>query len=259
MKARLEKLAMRTALTKTRAEIVSQKLLSCPEPVSIEAAMISPKTFRFLSDLKKNNDRAWFQDNKDRYLEAKAEFEDLVADLIGRIGAFDPAVKGVDPKKCVFRINRDTRFAKDKSPYKTNLGAHLGSSENKFHNRAGYYIHLEPGASFLAGGAYMPSPEWLKAIRGSIDRDGGELKRILASAGFKKIFGTMEGEQLKKAPQGFRPDHLYVDLLKYKSFLAMHKVKDKEIQSPDFAKQAGAVFKALQPFDRFLNEALEPD
>jgi uncharacterized protein (TIGR02453 family) len=222
--------------------------------------MLSPKTLRFLSDLKKNNDREWFQSNKDRYLEAKADFESLVADLIDKVGAFDPDIKGSDPAKCVFRIFRDTRFSKDKSPYKTNMAAHVGIKGNKFQLAAGYYIHLEPGGgSMLGGGAHMPPPEWLKAIRQAIDRDGGELQRIVASAAFKKNFGALEGEQLQRVPQGFRPDHLYADLLRRKSFLAMHKVADKEILAPGFAKSAAAVFKAMQPFNRFLNEALEPD
>lgn len=219
--------------------------------------MITAKTFRFLADLKKNNDRDWFQANKPRYLEAKEEFEALVAELIQRIGAFDPAVKGLDARRCIYRINRDTRFSKDKSPYKSNIGAYLSAARNDFHDCAGYYIHIEPGNCFLGGGAYQPSPEWLKAIRRAIDVDGGSLKKIVTSAIFKKHFGAMEGETLKKAPQGYRPDHLFVDLLRHKDFLAMRKLKDKDVTSPGFAKEAAAVFKAAKPLGDFLNEALE--
>jgi uncharacterized protein (TIGR02453 family) len=221
--------------------------------------MITAKTFRFLSDLKKNNDRAWFLAHKEGYLEAKAEFHGAVEELIGRIAAFDPSVKGLEAGPCIFRINRDVRFSKDKSPYKTHFGAHIGAFDKVSHAHAGYYLHLEPGNCFLGGGAYHPTPEWLKAIRGAIDRDGGELKRILASASFKKYFGKMEGEALKTAPQGYRPDHLYIGYLKHKSFLAVHRLKDKEMQAPDFAAHAGKVFRALQPFARFFNEASQED
>ncbi len=220
--------------------------------------MITRKTFAFLSALKTHNDRDWFQAQKADYLEAKAEFEGAVEELISRIGAFDPAVKGLDPRKCTFRINRDTRFAKDKSPYKTNMGAHIGPAANKFHESAGYYLHLEPGNSFLGGGSYMPSPAWLKAIRQAIAEDGKFFKRILSAAAFKRNFGEMEGDKLKTTPQGYGADHLHIDLLRYKNFLAMHRLKDAEVTAGTFAKEAAAVFKALQPFNRFLNDVLVP-
>ncbi|MDB5102391.1 MAG: hypothetical protein JWP91_80 [Fibrobacteres bacterium] len=219
--------------------------------------MLDPKTFLFLSRLKKNNTREWFQAHKAEYLEAKEGFESLLAELITRIGAFDPAVKGLDPRKCAFRINRDTRFSKDKSPYKTNLGAHIGAAEKKFQERAGYYLHVEPGNCFLGGGAYMPSSAWLKAIRNGIAEDGTFFRRLITAPAFKKQFGAMEGETLKTSPQGFPPDHPHIDLLRHKSFLAMRKFKDAEIQAPDFAKQAALAFKALLPFERFLNDVLE--
>lgn len=219
--------------------------------------MITAKTFRFLADLKKNNHRDWFNANKPRYLEAKDGFEALVAELIQRTGAFDASVKGLDPRKSVFRIHRDTRFAKDKSPYKTHFGAHLSASKQDFHDRAGYYLHLEPGNSFFGGGAYQPSPEWLKAIRRAIDVDGGSLKKIVTSASFKKLFGALQGETLKKVPPGFRPDHLFGDLLRHKDFLAMHRLTDKDVLAPGFAKQATAMFKAAKPLGDFVNEALE--
>jgi uncharacterized protein (TIGR02453 family) len=219
--------------------------------------MITRKTFAFLTALKGHNDRDWFQAHKSEYLEAKSEFEGLVGELIGRISAFDPAVKGLDPRKCIFRINRDTRFGKDKSPYKTNMGAHIGPSANKFHEHAGYYLHLEPGNSFLGGGSYMPSPAWLKAIRQAISEDGKFFRRILGAASFKKNFGEMEGEKLKTAPQGYGSDHPHIDLLRHKNFLAMHPLKDTEITAAAFGKEAASVFKALLPFNRFLNDVLE--
>lgn len=219
--------------------------------------MLAPSTFAFLSDLKQNNDRAWFQANKERYLEAKADFETLVGNLIRAIAAFDKSVAGADPARCVFRIYRDARFSKDKSPYKTNMGAHIGMPGNGFQQRAGYYLHVEPGNCFLGGGAYRPDAKWLKAIRDAIAEDGKFFRRLIAAPAFKRHFGGMEGEVLKKAPQGYAPDHPHIDLLRHKDFLAMKKLKDAELRKPGFVKEAAASYRALAPFERFLNDVLE--
>ena len=127
--------------------------------------MISNKVFQFLTEIKINNDRNWFNANKSKYEEARAEFELFIAELIKKIAGFDPPILRLEAKKCIFRIYRDTRFSKDKKPYKTNFGAHLVDSHERPHDRAGYYVHLEPGNSFLAGGAYLPPGPWLNAIR----------------------------------------------------------------------------------------------
>jgi uncharacterized protein (TIGR02453 family) len=219
--------------------------------------MLDRSTFAFLSDLKKHNDRDWFLANKDRYLKAKADFEALVGELIRAISAFDKSIEHVDPAKCTFRIFRDARFAKDKSPYKTNMGAHIGTAANKFQAKAGYYLHLEPGNCFLGGGAYRPDAKWVKAIREAIAEDGRFFRRLIAAAPFKKHFGSMTGETLKKAPQGFPPDHPHIELLKHKDFLAMKPLKDGDLQRPGFVKEAAGAFKALVPFERFLNDVLE--
>ena len=219
--------------------------------------MLSKTTFAFLSALKRNNERGWFTEHKDEYLAAKANFQALVGDVIQRIAAFDKSVSGLDPSKCTFRIFRDARFSKDKSPYKTNMGAHIGSKANKFQQRAGYYLHLEPGNCFLGGGAYMPDAKWLKAIRAAIAEDGRFFRRLITAPSFKKHFGTMEGDTLKKAPQGYPVDHPHIDLLRHKDFLAMRKLKDADLLKPGFAKDAAASFKALVPFERFLNDTLE--
>lgn len=219
--------------------------------------MISKNTFKFLSDLKKNNNRDWFQENKPRFEEAKQNFENFISDLIIQIARFDPLVGELVPKKCIFRIYRDTRFSKDKTPYKTNLGAHMVAYAEKPHDRAGYYIHLEPGNIFLAGGAYMPPSPWLKAIREKIDQNGDELKKILKSANFKKYFSEMEGEQLKTTPRDYPADHPQIELLKYKSFLAVHRVSDQDAMSDSFLNHCFQVFKALKPFDDFLNATLD--
>lgn len=220
-------------------------------------AQISKKTLEFLRDLKKNNDRDWFNEHKPRYLEAKDNFETFVDALIGRIATFDEGVEHLKAKNCVFRIYRDVRFSKDKSPYKVHIGAHITASPKKsdIHKRAGYYIHVEPGGkTMLAGGAYLPESAWLRRIRENIYRDADSLKKILANATFKKYFGEMKGEKLSRGPKDFPKDHPDIELLKHKSFLATHKVTDNDATSKDFLSHCGRVFKALAPFDSFLNQ-----
>lgn len=220
-------------------------------------ANISKRTFQFLKDLTANNNRDWFQDNKPRFLEAKTEFEAFIDALIAEISKFDPSIGHHTGKECVFRIYRDVRFSKDKSPYKTNLGAHITSAlkKSEIHSRAGYYIHIGTGESMLAGGAYLPQGPWLKAIREEIAYNADELRKIINDAKFKEYFGAIEGEKLKKAPRGFDPDHPEIELLKYKSFLATNKLKDSDVTSSKFLSHSTEVFKALFPFDQFLNRA----
>ncbi len=219
--------------------------------------MLSASTFEFLGDLAQNNDREWFQANKARYEDARGEFIGLVAQLIGRIADFDPAITRLDPRKAVFRIYRDTRFSRDKSPYKINMGAHLAATGGKPDERAGYYIHVQPGESFLAGGAYHPAGEWLRGIRAAIDQRGEQLVRVLQDKNFRKYFGEMSGEKLKTRPRDYSADHPRIELLRYKSFLAVHHLRDEELQKPDSLNHAGRVFEALKPFDDFLNSALD--
>lgn len=220
---------------------------------------ISKQAFQFLKDLKSNNDRDWFNANKARYEQAKGEFEEFIDALIARIAEFDGSIMHHRAKDCVFRIYRDVRFSKDKSPYKTHFGAHISAAVKKseIHSRAGYYIHLEPGASMLAGGAYLPKGPWLKAIRQEIEYNAAEFKNILADANFKKYFGTMEGEKLKTTPQGYAADHPEIEFLKHKSFLATHNCIDKDVFAANFLDHSANVFKALFPFDQFLNRAMD--
>lgn len=218
---------------------------------------ISKSTFQFLKDLKSNNDRDWFNANKERYTVAKEEFDQFINSLIAEIAKFDPSISHFTAKDCVFRIYRDVRFSKDKSPYKTHFGAHITSAPKKseIHTRAGYYIHLEPGESMLAGGAYLPESKWLRAIREKIYMETKEFKKIIGNKDFKQYFGEIEGEKLKKAPKDFPADHPEIELLKQKSFLATHKLKDKDVLSADFLTHSSNTFKALFPFDSFLNAA----
>lgn len=221
---------------------------------------ITQNTFKFLKDLKQNNDRDWFLANKPRFEEAKKEFEDFIDQLIGAITKFDNSIAHHSAKDCIFRIYRDVRFSKDKSPYKTHFGAHISSAAKKseIHSRAGYYVHIEPGgSSMLAGGAYLPQGPWIKAIRQEISYNANDLKKIINGSAFMEYFGEMEGEKLKRAPKGYEPDHPEIELLKYKSFLAVNKCTDQQTTSKNFLAHCAHTFKVLYPFDQFLNRAID--
>lgn len=220
-------------------------------------ATISQDAFNFLKDLKNNNTRDWFLENKPRFEDVKKEFETFIDQLIGTISQFDNSIAHHSAKDCIFRIYRDVRFSKDKSPYKTHLGAHISAAakRSEIHSKAGYYIHIEPGASMLAGGAYVPPGPWIKAIRQEIAYNPDDLKKIINDKNFKKYFGEIEGEKLKKAPKGFTPDHPEIELLRYKSFLAVNNCTDQQVTSAGFMDHCSQVFKTLLPFDQFLNNA----
>jgi len=220
--------------------------------------MIDKNTFKFLKDLRKNNNREWFNEHKPRYLEAKEDFEKFIDKLIAEVAKFDPSIAHHTAKECAFRIYRDVRFSKDKSPYKTHFGAHITAAAKKseIHSRAGYYIHIEPGASMLAGGAYKPESAWLRGIREQIYEDASSFKKILNGKDFRKYFGEIEGEKLKRPPKDFPADHPEIELLKHKGFLATHKMDDVTVLGPDLLKHSAKVFKTLFPFDSFLNAAV---
>ncbi len=219
---------------------------------------LASETIAFLKNLKENNNKEWFTANKNQFEEAKADFESFITSLFAEIAKFDPAISHHKAKDCIFRIYRDVRFSKDKSPYKAHFGAHITPAEKKseIHTRSGYYIHIEPdGNSMLAGGAYLPQGDWLKNIRQEIDYNGKDLIEIIENPAFKKAFGELEGEKLKRMPKGYSEDHPNIELLKLKSFLATHKVNDSEIIKPDFLENAVSVFKTLKPLGDFLNRA----
>lgn len=220
-------------------------------------ATISAETLKFLKDLSKNNNKEWFTANKKRYESAKAEFEAFVSEMIRNIAKFDPAIGDLEAKKAIFRIYRDTRFSKDKTPYKPNMGANFTDSPGKIHDRAGYYFHLEPGKSFLAGGAYEPQSPWIGKIRQEIDYNTKEFKKIISAPAFVKNFNALQGEKLKTVPKGFPKDHPELGLLQHKSFLMMHQVDDKMVQSPDFMKHITGVYKSMKPLNDFLNRAAD--
>jgi len=215
------------------------------------------KTYAYLKKLKKNNKKEWFDKNRDEYDEARLEFTSLVEEVIKSISKFDKQVAGLDAKKSLFRINRDVRFSKDKTPYKTNFAADM-SPGGKNSMKPGYYISVKPGDTFLAGGSYMPMPDKLAAIRQEIDYNFKDFQKILLQKDFKKYFGGISDEgKLVNVPKGYEKDNPAVDILRNKHFIVFHKVPEKIVQSPKFPKYAADVFKAMYPFLVFLRKAVE--
>ena len=212
-------------------------------------------TFDFLKALAKNNTREWVQENKKNYTKAKDEFAAFIEQIIQEIAAFDDSVQGLQPKECIFRLNRDVRFSKDKSPYKLHFGAAIMEGGRKSPNPT-YYLHIEPGKSFLAGGIYMPEAESLKKIRQEIDYNPSELKDIVSANSFVNTFGKMTGEQLKTAPKGYPKDHPNIELLRFKSFLASRELKDAQVLDPGFSSKVIEDFKVLYPFNRYFAVAI---
>jgi len=217
--------------------------------------MIDKKTLDFLSKLRKNNSKEWFDKNRKLYEEAKANTETFVSELLIRMAPFEPGVATLVAKKCLFRINRDIRFSKNKSPYKSNFGASINPGGKKSPG-AGYYLHIEPGNSFIGGGLYMPEPAMLAAVRQEIDYDLKGFNKILADKKFKKIFGGLETiEKLQRPPKGYEESNPAVDILKHKHFIVSHMLSDTDLLSKNLLKQTVAAFDAMHPFIAFLNRA----
>jgi uncharacterized protein (TIGR02453 family) len=210
----------------------------------------------FLKKLKQNNDRDWFEKNKAKYLEAKEKYESILEKVIAGVRKFDKKIDAdLTPKNCMFRIYRDVRFSKDKKPYKTNMGASIDPGGKKS-QIAGYYLHIEPGNSFVAGGVWMPEPAMLQSIRQEIDYNPEPLLKIMKSASFKKHFkGLDEEDKLKTVPKAFDKEHPHIELLKNKHFLVSHTFTDKEILSKDAVTKITDAFKAMHPFLEYMREA----
>jgi uncharacterized protein (TIGR02453 family) len=216
---------------------------------------IKKSTFDFLKSIKNKNNRDWFIANKPAYLNAKANFESIVQEAINKIVEFEPIMKGLEVKSCVYRFNRDIRFSKDKSPYKSHFGAFIvkGGKQNG-DKYAGYYLHIEPGNSIIAGGAYMPPPPWVNAIREKIDEEPAMLLKILSDKTFIRYFGKLSGEKLKKAPKGYPSDHPNLELLKLKSYLVVNDVKDEFVMSDKYFDHLINVINAMKPLNDYLND-----
>lgn len=215
------------------------------------------EVIQYLQLLESNNDRDWFNANRDLYEQAREQFELTATSIIAGISSFDNSIGLVPAKECMFRIYRDVRFSKNKLPYKNNMGASIKPGGRKS-GRAGYYIHIEPGRSFVGGGIYMPEPETLKKIRQEIYFNADEFKKIIQHADFKRLLGQISTEDmLKRPPKDFPSDFADISLLKYKSYVVSHTLTDEEVGSENLATGAIDVFKAMKPFIDFLNRAID--
>jgi uncharacterized protein (TIGR02453 family) len=222
----------------------------------MKQATIQQATIGFLKDLRENNNREWFNANKHRYEQAHRnmiEFSEAVLDEMRKHDKIETA----SGKASLFRIYADTRFSKDKAPYKTHWGA--GYSRATQHLRGGYYFHIEPGHAFAAGGFWGPNADDLKRIREDIDINTDEWKELLAQPGIVKTFGKLRGDGVKTAPKGYDKNHEGIEWLRMKQFVLRHDFTDAEMMSPDFAKHISDVFRELRPFFDYMSEVLTTD
>lgn len=212
----------------------------------------------FLSDLAENNNREWFADNKARYDEARAEMLDLTAVLIKRIGEFDPEIKYLEPKDCLFRIYRDIRFSPNKMPYKLHMGSYIAAGGGHKSLRSGYYIHLQPGNCMVSGGIWCPDSKSLKHFRSVIDTEYDELQRIVDADAHRRFFGNTLTcfNRLQRPPQGYRADHPAIEWLKMKEWLVEHRFADSLTASPTLVDHLTGAARAMMPFSKWCNTAM---
>jgi uncharacterized protein (TIGR02453 family) len=222
--------------------------------------MLQSSTINFLKSLAKNNNKPWFDENRPKYLEAKTDFENFVSTLIKKTAAFDIDVKELQVRDCVFRINRDIRFSKDKTPYKTNIGASINRGGKKSFY-AGYYFHLEPGGkSFVGGGLWMPEAGNIKKIRQEIDYNLDEFKKIIQNKNFVSEYKELENTpdlKLSNVPRGYDKENAAAEYLKFKSLVATKPLSDDELTNKKLTEKSIKTFKALMPLIKFINKGLE--
>jgi uncharacterized protein (TIGR02453 family) len=212
--------------------------------------------YEYLKILKKNNNKDWFNANRDTYDIARSHFLDISQELINMLSSHDSQIGMLDAKKCIYRLYRDVRFSHDKTPYKTNFGTFIVPGGKKG-GLAGYYLHIEPGNSFLGGGVYHPEKDILKSIRSEIYNFPEEFIDIIDKPSFKRIFPELfQDDKLKMSPKGFDKEFEHIDLLKYKSYLAGTSISDEDILSKDLPSIIEKAFKEIKPFNDFLNKAI---
>lgn len=221
--------------------------------------MLEPQTLTFLTQLKKNNHKPWFDAHRAQYEAARIDFSNFVQLVIDAVQKSDTTITGLASRDCIFRMARDIRFSHDKTPYKAHFGASIkrGGRKSPF---AGYYFHLEPGQSFIGGGLWMPEAPVLKALRQEIDYNADEFGTILREKGFRKIYGDLyKGADVSLAttPKGYEKDNPTIAYLRLKSFIAETKISDEELTKATLHKKTVAAFEALQPLLRFINRTVE--
>ncbi|MGB8214492.1 MAG: DUF2461 domain-containing protein [Anaerolineales bacterium] len=213
-------------------------------------------TVHFLDELSQHNSKAWFDMNRAAYQAARVPFEGFIDFLIDEFRIADN-LQGLSAKECIFRLNRDLRFSRDKTPYKTNLGAVIGPGGRKS-TWQGYYVSIEPhDRSMIAGGLYMPSPEQLGRFRQAVSQHPAALKRIIGEPAFVEQYGKIEGERLKTAPKGYDQDHPEIELLRLKQITVLHPLEDQAVLAEDFAEKVIRACRAMRPFLDYLEEVLQ--
>lgn len=211
----------------------------------------------FMKRLKRNNNRPWFEKHKPDYESfVKTPMQSLIVALRPHFERFAPEFD-INPKRSIFRIYRDVRFSKDKTPYKTHVAAHFVlRGKPKGVEGSGYYLHIEPGELFLGGGLYMPDGDQLKKIRRAIADKPEQFLSIVQHQRFKKIFGKLDGAKLQRVPKGYEPDHAMAEWLKYKQFFVGVEWPASKCLKEKFVPEIVSVFEAATPLVRFLNEAV---
>jgi uncharacterized protein (TIGR02453 family) len=223
--------------------------------------MLLPTTIEFLKELKINNSKPWFDLNRKRYDIAKSDYISLAGNILEQMKDVDPSLDMVTPKDCIFRINRDVRFSADKSPYKTNLGIALHPGGKKF-NLAAYYLHIEPGHSFIGGGLWMPEAPLLSKVRKEVHYFYHDLVDILSNPVYKKTFGSLdveEGQKLSRPPKGYEAEDPAIEFLKLKSFTASTPLPDEMLTSDKLVPHIIDTFTILKPLIGFINRGLMSD
>lgn len=210
------------------------------------------RVYSFLKELKANNNREWFNANKDKYLEVKSFVEDFTQKVINGLAVADPRIANLTPADCTYRIYRDTRFSADKTPYKTHIGIFICPGGKKS-IRCGYYIHLEPGNSLLGGGCWCPPAPVLKAIRKEIYDNVEEYLEIIENPEFKERYPEVGFDRVKTAPKGFPKDWEYIDLIKPRDYTVLAPVGDTFMKSRDAVKNIVSYFETQIPYNNFID------
>ena len=213
---------------------------------------LNPDILSFFAELETNNNREWFEPQKKRFKVLEAEMKQFSADLVEAMNEHD----SIDRYK-LFRLYRDVRFSKDKTPFKTHFG--ISFHREKPALRGGYYLHIKPGDNFIATGFWNPDKDDLKRIRKEIEIDAEEFREIIAEPSFKTIWGSLEGDEVKTAPKGFSKEDPNIDLIKKKAYLFTKRYSDKEVLSKNFLQQVNADFQAVRPFFDYMSSVLTTD
>ena len=222
--------------------------------------MFQKSTLTFLKNLKENNHKPWFDENRSKYQEARSDFQNFIQQVLSEMMLIDPDLKELEAKSTMFRVNRDIRFSKNKTPYKINIAASIKKGGKKSIN-AGYYFHLQPdNKSFVGGGLWAPDSNELKMVRQEIDYSFPEFTKILNNPTFKKTYQTLErdeGQFLVNIPKGYEKDNPAGEYLKLKSFFVTKPISDKELTQKDLVEETIRNFKTIMPLNKFINRSFE--